>query len=222
MVALLCAMACADLQEDPAVPLFEPDGYRLEIVGGPGWSTSMRLALEPDGHFAGYPFAEIGARFEVPYSCNGILEPEKALLTETMNAAGISWRVDHDGGGCADYPTYRFAVQGTGGDAAGISNEFVYDPCDDTIDSIEHLVNVAIAIVDARVQQGDCKGCPEDPLLARYCFDDPASPGDVCKGGESVACDEATAGAVIECSSRIEGMWSLACDPTEGWGAPGG
>ena len=42
--ALLCVMACSGVEAGPSAPLFEPDGYRLEIVGSPGWSTSMRLS----------------------------------------------------------------------------------------------------------------------------------------------------------------------------------
>lgn len=206
--ALIAATACSG--EGP----LEPGNYRLAFTGADGWSQDMRLLVEPDGSFLAHQLWSVTDPTSPPPVCAGTLaQSEHVRLTDDLNEVDALFHGDSDDDECADQPVYRVTVTMVDDDGAdGHRHSFRYGPCGSWSAPMRRLLETAKDIEHAHTSMGTCTDCPNHPALGDDCFRDPTSPGDFCRRGQRIECDEFSAGSIISCP-KIQ----RECDPEVGW-----
>jgi len=190
----------------PAPPL-ESGGYRVELTNDFSWGPGPRLSLAEDGSFTGHAEGTL-------WECAGALTTaEQAALTDALNASYVLRRGDHREL-CADEPIYMLEVTATGGTAAGLTNRFRYEDCEEPIAVLDTAIDRLVAPLRALASAGACRSCPIETGSSE-CYGDLGG-ARVCVGTTAHDCAAANDEAVVDCAS----VRSFQCDAELGWAPP--
>ncbi len=195
-----------------AVVDLEPGDYRFKLSARPTWTSEFLFEVDPDGAFRGHRTYDPGLSSASPYACSGALTAtEHRALTDALDDAVVLLRRDCVDG-CVDQTIYHVEIADP--HDGSMTHAFRYGPCSGGDPPMQRLIDTADGILEAAATTGRCTGCPAAPLLALECFEDPATPGGLCVGGEQIPCDEPAFGSVLDCDGNPH-----ECDPDAGWAA---